>query len=89
MSDNQRSLAVQKIVDRIIFLRIAEDKGGENYGNLLKTYEKKQTPKEDALKSSIYIALAELLNKTNKKYNSCVSLEENSLRDNYFYLVNI
>ena len=31
------NLAVQKIVDRIIFLRIAEDKGIEEYSTLLKT----------------------------------------------------
>jgi len=67
---HELNLAVQKIVDRIIFLRIAEDKGIEEYGALLNTLKKEGTPKENASKASIYIALVELFNKANTKYNS-------------------
>ena len=67
---HELNLAVQKIVDRIIFLRIAEDKGIEEYGALLKTCENKRASKESTLKSSIYVALVELFNKANTKYNS-------------------
>ncbi|MGP1439072.1 MAG: Eco57I restriction-modification methylase domain-containing protein, partial [Treponema sp.] len=53
--------AVQKIIDRIIFLRIAEDKGIEEYSTLLKISNQK---------SSIYNALIKLFDKANAKYNS-------------------
>lgn len=56
--------AVQKIIDRIVFLRIAEDKQIENYGELKNTLEKKG----DNL--SIYQRLCILFEKANKVYNA-------------------
>jgi len=56
------NLAVQKIVDRIIFLRIAEDKGIEEYATLLNACKPKS--------SIIYMELVSLFNKANIKYNS-------------------
>ena len=70
ISLHELNLAVQKIVDRIIFLRIAEDKSMENYGELKNAINK---PKESATleqKSSIYKALIQLFDKANTKYNS-------------------
>ena len=61
ISLHELNLAVQKIVDRIIFLRIAEDKGIEEYSTLLKMSNQK---------SSIYKALIELFDRANTKYNS-------------------
>ena len=52
--------AVQKIIDRIIFLRIAEDKEMEEYGLLQKITES----------GSVYQKLQAVFDRANKKYNS-------------------
>ncbi len=52
--------AVQRTIDRIIFLRMCEDMGAEKYGQLLKAAEK-----ED-----IYASLIKLYKKADNKYNS-------------------
>ncbi|WP_083800355.1 N-6 DNA methylase [Erythrobacter sp. SD-21] len=52
--------AVQKTIDRIVFLRIAEDRGIENYGQLQSISERKD----------IYSSLAELFRKADDRYNS-------------------
>ena len=67
---HELNIAVQKIVDRIIFLRIAEDKGIEEYGALLKTCDCRRNSEGNSLKASIYIALVDLFRKANTKYNS-------------------
>jgi len=61
--------AVQKIIDRIIFLRIGEDKGVENYGNLLALAKEKD----------IYKALNDYFVKADKKYNSEIFKQEQTL----------
>ncbi|MGP1520752.1 MAG: Eco57I restriction-modification methylase domain-containing protein [Treponema sp.] len=61
ISLHELNIAVQKIVDRVIFLRIAEDKGIEEYSTLLKISNQK---------SSIYKALIKLFDRANTKYNS-------------------
>jgi type I restriction-modification system DNA methylase subunit len=53
------NIAVQRIIDRIIFIRIAEDRNMEEYGGL------KQT-----LHNGAYSALDELFRKADDKYNS-------------------
>ncbi|MGP1438197.1 MAG: Eco57I restriction-modification methylase domain-containing protein [Treponema sp.] len=79
ISLHELNLAVQKIVDRIIFLRIAEDKSMEAYGTLLqicghlRRYEASSNSKSVApsmQKSSIYKALINLFDQANTKYNS-------------------
>jgi len=52
--------AVQKIIDRIIFLRIAEDKEMEEYGLLQKITES----------DAVYQKLQGVFDRANKKYNS-------------------
>jgi adenine-specific DNA-methyltransferase len=52
--------AVQKVIDRIIFLRIAEDKEIEPYGQLLST----------TTQSGVYGALNTIFTRANEKYNS-------------------
>ncbi len=52
--------AVQKIIDRIIFLRIAEDRNIEDYNTLAGLAEK----------SNIYKSLEEFFKQADKKYNS-------------------
>lgn len=54
------NLAVQKIIDRIIFLRICEDRGIEEYGQLKKKAEGKD----------IYESLKQLFIDADDKYNS-------------------
>lgn len=54
------NLAVQKIIDRIIFLRICEEKGIEQYENLHSI----------ACEKSAYEKLVLYFDKANKKYNS-------------------
>jgi len=74
ISLHELNLAVQKIVDRIIFLRIAEDKGIEEYEALKQAIQKnKNVPfatSKIEQKSSIYKALIQLFEKANTKYNS-------------------
>ncbi len=74
ISLHELNLAVQKIVDRIIFLRIAEDKGIEEYEALKQAIQKnKNVPfatSKIEQKSSIYKALIQLFDKANTKYNS-------------------
>ncbi|MFA5097038.1 MAG: TaqI-like C-terminal specificity domain-containing protein [Candidatus Margulisiibacteriota bacterium] len=57
---DQLNLAVQKIIDRILFLRIAEDRGIENSETLLKVTKEKR----------IYPALVLCFERANRKYNS-------------------
>lgn len=59
---NLRTLntAVQKIIDRIIFLRIAEDKDFENYEDIKKCAESE----------NVLSALKTLFDRANEKYNS-------------------
>ena len=74
ISLHELNLAVQKIVDRIIFLRIAEDKGIEEYEALKQAIQKnKNAPfatSKIEQKSSIYKALIQLFDRANTKYNS-------------------
>lgn len=52
--------SVQQIIDRIIFLRMAEDRGAEKYGLLQKLLAR----------PGIYHELCEIWNKADEKYNS-------------------
>ena len=52
--------AVQRTIDRLIFLRIAEDRGSESYGQLLKLCEQPE----------IYARFMKLCRKADEKYNS-------------------
>ena len=52
--------AVQRTIDRIIFLRMAEDRGSESYGQLLKLCEQPE----------IYARFIKLCRKADEKYNS-------------------
>jgi len=52
--------AVQRTIDRIIFLRMAEDRGSESYGQLLKLCEQPE----------IYAQFMKLCRKADEKYNS-------------------
>ena len=58
--------AVQKIIDRIIFLRIAEDKEMENYGTL----------QNAAKQADIYGSLKKIFLDADKKYNSGIFKNE-------------
>ena len=60
LSVRELNLAVQKIIDRIIFLRICEDRGIEEYGQLKKKAEGKE----------IYENLKDLFIYADEKYNS-------------------
>ncbi|MDD3247844.1 MAG: TaqI-like C-terminal specificity domain-containing protein [Methanosarcina sp.] len=60
LSVQELNLAVQKIIDRIIFLRICEDRGIEEYGQLKKKAECKE----------IYENLKDLFIYADNKYNS-------------------
>jgi adenine-specific DNA-methyltransferase len=59
--------AVQKIIDRIIFLRIAEDRGIENYNNL---HNLAHLDKNENKENLVYKNLCESFEKADKKYNS-------------------
>ena len=61
------NFAVQLIIDRIIFLRIAEDRGIEKYGQLKKLTELAQNEKDNY---PVYDAFIELCRKADAKYNS-------------------
>lgn len=60
LDEDEINFAVQQAIDRIIFLRIAEDRGVEPYGNL-----------QDTIKhGDNYKNLFELFRKADEKYNS-------------------
>lgn len=61
------NFAVQLIIDRIIFLRIAEDRGIERYGRLKKLMELAKNEKDNY---PVYEAFIELCKKADLKYNS-------------------
>jgi len=60
LNEDEINYAVQKIIDRIIFLRMCEDRGVEQYGNLKKAVEEKDT----------YECLFTLFTIADEKYNS-------------------
>ncbi len=60
LDEDEVNFAVQKIIDRIIFLRICEDRGVEHYGRLKKAAEK----------GNVYQNLFELFREADDKYNS-------------------
>ncbi len=60
LSERDLNFSVQRIIDRIIFLRICEDRGIENYGTLQKL----------ASKPAIYEALSTRFLEADAKYNS-------------------
>jgi type I restriction-modification system DNA methylase subunit/predicted type IV restriction endonuclease len=60
LSQRDLNFAVQRILDRIIFLRIAEDRGIEEYGRLRETSEAKE----------VYKGLQGLFERADERYNS-------------------
>lgn len=60
LSVDELNYAVQKTIDRIIFLRMCEDRGVESYGLLRKAAEK----------GDVYANLFELFHTADEKYNS-------------------
>ena len=60
LSQRDLNFAVQMTIDRIIFLRICEDRGIERYQQLMEITEH----------SSIYLSFCNLLYKADEKYNS-------------------
>ncbi len=60
LSQREVNFAVQRIIDRIIFLRICEDRGLESYGQLRSLTEQ----------PSIYAQLCNLFQLADKRYNS-------------------
>lgn len=61
LSADDLNAAVQKIIDRLIFLRMAEDRGLESYGKLLKLCEQPNIYKR---------FMSAICNKADQKYNS-------------------
>lgn len=64
---DELNFAVQLIIDRIIFLRIAEDRGIEKYGQLKKLTELARNERD---KYPVYEAFIELCRDADDKYNS-------------------
>lgn len=60
LSQRELNFSVQKTIDRIIFLRICEDRGIESYGQLLELIEKE----------NIYKKLCGIFHRSDEKYNS-------------------
>jgi type I restriction-modification system DNA methylase subunit/predicted type IV restriction endonuclease len=60
ISVRELNTAVQRTIDRIIFLRIAEDRGIEQYGRL----------RDLALRKDVYVALANIFRQADRRYNS-------------------
>ena len=67
LSVEELNFAVQLIIDRIIFLRIAEDRGIEPYGQLKKLLDLAKNEKDNY---PVYEAFIELCKKADAKYNS-------------------
>jgi hypothetical protein len=60
LTEHELNFSVQRMLDRIIFLRICEDRGIETYGTLLAA----------AKRSGVYTALCDLFVAADAKYNS-------------------
>lgn len=60
LSQRELNFAVQQTIDRIVFLRICEDRGIENYGSLMALQKGE----------NVYIRLFALFTKADAKYNS-------------------
>ena len=60
LSIRELNYAVQKTIDRIIFLRICEDRGIEEYGQLLSLQKS----------NSVYAGLKQIFHRADEKYNS-------------------
>jgi type I restriction-modification system DNA methylase subunit len=60
LSCRELNFAVQRIIDRIIFLRICEDRGIEQYGTLMKLVDEK----------NIYKSMHHIFQRADKIYNS-------------------
>ena len=63
---DELNFAVQLIIDRIIFLRIAEDRGIEKYARLKKLTKLAKNEKDSY---PVYEAFIELCRKADAKYN--------------------
>jgi adenine-specific DNA-methyltransferase len=67
---------VQKIIDRIIFLRIAEDRKMEEYGKLQGCVDAVKNGKY----GSVYEAIQQLFVQADKKYNAGLFVQEDFLK---------
>lgn len=86
MSEKDINYAVQQIIDRIIFLRVAEDRNVENYGLLALANPKNKN--EDDFKNygfngenSYYENLNYIFNRANEKYNSGLFNEDEIVKN--------
>jgi len=71
LSSDELNDAVQRTIDRIIFLRMAEDRGIEEYGRLQKLADSPSpSPVKGAGEGSIYADLIGLCRKADGRYNS-------------------
>ena len=69
LSERDLNFAVQHIIDRIIFLRVAEDRGVENYGDLRDACDNNKGLKP-IVDNSYYKNIVEIFKKADGKYNS-------------------
>lgn len=90
MSEKDINYAVQQIIDRIIFLRVAEDRNVENYGLLALANPKNKN--EDDFKNygfngenSYYENLNYIFDRANEKYNSGLFDEDAIVRNLNIY----
>ena len=67
LSEDEVNFAVQLTIDRIIFLRIAEDRGIETYGRLRNLLDLSNDDKDDY---PVYNGFIQLCKKADDKYNS-------------------
>lgn len=86
MSEKDINYAVQQIIDRIIFLRVAEDRNVENYGLL--AFANPKNKNEDDFKNygfngenSYYENLNYIFDRANEKYNSGLFDEDAIVRN--------
>lgn len=78
LSQRELNFAVQQTIDRIIFLRICEDRGIEKYGRLMECgglpprFRAGEPPHSNGatVEGSVYSRLFELFRKADEKYNS-------------------
>ena len=66
LNEDEINFAVQQIIDRLIFLRITEDRGIEPYGQLKRCVNQPYARNE----GGSYLGLLEIFRKADEKYNS-------------------
>ena len=70
LTQRDLNFAVQRTIDRIVFLRICEDRGIEQYGTLQALCATRSEPRPSESGAALYLRLFERFRRADERYNS-------------------